>query len=73
MREERPFDIAKHRTPRGQAKLRERMMLEKMSALLSESTEGSFAEKLEIAFGIKPGSQQFKEALKLWRAASSSR
>jgi hypothetical protein len=73
MREDRPFDIAKPRTAKGAARAREKLMMEKMSALLSESTEESFKEKLENAFGIKPGSQQFDDALKAWRAAASSR
>jgi hypothetical protein len=73
MPEGRPFDVAKPRTPKGEARAREKIMLEKMSALLQESSEESFAQKLEIAFGIKPGSPQFNDALKLWRSASSSR
>jgi hypothetical protein len=73
MPKERPFDIAKPRTPKGEARAREKIMIDKMSDLLSESNEDSFKEKLEIAFGIKPGSPQFDAALKAWRAASSSR
>jgi hypothetical protein len=48
-------------------------MIEKMRALLSESTEESFKEKLELAFGIKPGTQQSNDALEAWRSASASR
>jgi hypothetical protein len=73
MAEERPFNFAKPRTPKGEARVREKIMLEKMSSLLSESTEESFKEKLEIAFGIRPGSPQFDAVLKAWRDASSSR
>jgi|HubBroStandDraft_1064217.scaffolds.fasta_scaffold15901_4 hypothetical protein len=73
MREEKPFAVAKPRTPKGEARAREKLVISKMRALLSESTEESFKEKLEIAFGIKPGTRQFNDALEAWRAASSSR
>ncbi len=73
MREERPFEVAKTRTPKGAARAREKIIMAKMAELLKESTEASFKEKLENSFGIKPGSPQFDAALKAWRSASSSR
>jgi hypothetical protein len=72
MKKERPFDVAKPRTSRGEARAREGLMMKKMEALLSESTEASFKEKLEKTFGIKPGSPQFDAALRAWHDASSS-
>jgi hypothetical protein len=72
MRKEKPFDIARPRTPKNAARVREKIMMEKMTALLSVSDEESFKKKLESAFGIKPGSQQFNAALNAWREASSS-
>ena len=72
MGKERPFDIAKQRTSKGEARLREKIMKEKLAALLAEAGEESFKKNLEIAFDIKPGSPQFDAALKAWREASSS-
>jgi hypothetical protein len=73
VQEKKPFAVAKPRTPKGEARAREKVMIEKMRALLSESTEESFKEKLELAFGIKPGTQQSNDALEAWRSASASR
>jgi len=53
MKKERPFDVAKPRTSRGEARAREELMMKKMEELLSESTEASFKEKLEKTFGIR--------------------
>jgi hypothetical protein len=72
LEKERPFDVAKPRTPKGEARVREKIMKEKLAALLAEQGEESFKKNLEIAFDIKPGSPQFDVALKAWREASSS-
>lgn len=72
MGKERPFDVARPRLPKDEARVRKRIMMEKMTDLLRERNEESFKKNLEIAFGIKPDSPQYDAVMKAWREASLS-
>ena len=71
--EKSPFDEGKPRSHKAEVLRRERIVMKKLSNLLALKDEESFRKKLEEVFGVKPGSQQFEDALKAWRLASSSR
>jgi len=73
MREEKPFDIAKPRTPKGEARVRERVAIDAMRTLIEIDDEGTFKEALSRFYGIKPGESRYEAALKAWRLARVSR
>ena len=73
MREEKPFDIAKPRTPKGEARVRERVALDAMRTLTEIGDEETFKEILNRVYGIKPGEPRYEAALSAWRAALASK
>jgi hypothetical protein len=62
MRKERPFDIARPRTPKDQAKVREKATKDAMGTLLDIGDEDRFMEALRI-YGIMPGEPRYERAL----------
>jgi len=73
MRKERPFDIAKPRTPKGEARARERVTMDAMGILAEMQDEDKFKEALNRLYGIKPGEPRYEAALSAWRAVQASK
>jgi hypothetical protein len=73
MRKERPFDIAKPRTPKGEARVRERVAMDAMGTLTEIGDEETFKEILNRVYGIKPGEPRYEAALRAWREALTSK
>jgi hypothetical protein len=63
------FDSLRPRTARGQARLRERQLKEKLERLLHANDEETFKKGLEEDFGIKPDHAKYAEMLKIWRGS----
>lgn len=63
------FDSLRPRTPRGQARLRERQLKEKLEQLLEAEDEETFKRGLEEDFGIRPDHAKYAEMLKIWRGS----
>ncbi len=72
MKKEIPFEIAKHRTPKGEARVRERVAMDAMGMLMAIGDEEKFKEALTRLYGIKPGEPRFQAALAAWREAQAS-
>ena len=72
MRKERPFDIAKPRSPKGEARVRERVALDAMSVLTEIGDKETFKKAL-LLYGIKPGESRYEAALSAWRSAQASK
>ena len=73
MRKEKPFDIAKPRTPKGEVRVRERVALDAMRTLTEIGDEETFKEILNRVYGIKPGEPRYEAALIAWRSALTSK
>ena len=73
MRKERPFEVAKPRTPKGEARVRERIALDAMRVLTEIGDEETFKDILNRVYGIKPGEPRYEAALSAWRAALASK
>ncbi len=63
------FESLRPRTSRGQARLRERELKEKLEKLLEIRDEEAFKAGLQEDFGIKPDHPKFTEMLKIWRGS----
>jgi hypothetical protein len=66
-----PFEEAKMRTARGEILQRERIVKEQMAKLLALRDESKVRVVLETVYGIKPGSKQYEEVIRVWRELSS--
>jgi hypothetical protein len=73
MQEEKPFDIAKPRTSKGEARVRERVAMDAMRTLIEIGDEETFRDVLSRVYGIKPGEPRYEAALKAWRLARTSK
>ncbi len=73
MRKERPFDIAKPRTSKGEARVRERLTINAMSDLIEIGDDDAFKEVLSRVYGIKPGEPRYEAVLTAWRSAQASK
>ena len=73
MGKERPFDVAKPRTPKGEARVRERVAMNAIRTLTEIGDEETFKEILNRVYGIKPGEPRYESALSAWRAALASK
>ena len=73
MRKDRPFDVAKPRTPKGEARVRERVAMDAMRTLTEIGDEETFKEILNRVYGIKPGEPRYEAALRAWREALTSK
>ena len=73
MQKDRPFDVAKPRTPKGEARVRERVALDAMRVLTEIGAEKTFRDILNRVYGIKPGEPRYEAALRAWREALASK
>ena len=73
MREEKPFDIAKPRTPKGEVRVRERVTMDAIGLLADLQDENEFKEVLNRLYQIKPGEPRYEAALSAWRAVQASK
>jgi hypothetical protein len=73
MGNERPFDVAKPRTPKGAARLRERIALNAIRNLTEIEDEEKFKDILINDYGIKAGQPRYEAALSAWREALASK
>lgn len=73
MGKERPFDVAKPRTPKGEARVRERVTMDAMGILAGIHAEEEFKEALSRLYRITPGHPRYEAALKAWRDAQASK
>lgn len=67
-----PFEIAKHRTAKGEARVRERITMDAMGMLMAIEDEEKFKEALTSLYRLKPGEPRFEAALAAWREAQAS-
>lgn len=72
MRKEKPFEVAKPRTPKGKARVRERIALDAMRTLTEIGDEETFKNALNL-YGLKPGEPRYDAALRAWRLAQASK
>jgi hypothetical protein len=73
MRKERPFDIAKTRTSKGDARVREQLTMNAMDMLTAINNQEAFEELLDTNYGIKPGDPRYAAALSAWNSAQASK
>jgi len=62
-----PFDEAKPRTSRSEARQREIKVMKAMEELADIADEEEFKKKLAERFDILPGHPRFEKALATWR------
>jgi hypothetical protein len=72
MRKERPFEIAKARTAKGVARVRERVTMDAMGTLAAILDEDEFRETLNRLYQINPGEPRYEAALRAWREVQAS-
>lgn len=65
MPEESAFNVAKTRTPKGEARVREKMTMSAMGTLTAIGNLEEFNEAL-ADYGIRPGGPRYSEALSAW-------
>ena len=65
------FGIAKTRTPKGEARLREQVTMGAMDILTAIGSLEEFNEVLESKYGIKPGQPRYTAALSAWNEAQA--
>lgn len=68
MEEKSAFSEAKTRTSKGNARERERIVMDKMELLLSFTDERDFIEGLVKFLNLAPGEPRFQAALNVWRS-----
>jgi hypothetical protein len=73
MQKERPFDIARPRTPKDEARVRERVTMDAMGILMAIQDEEEFKEALTRIYSIMPGEPRYEAALAAWRQGQVSR
>jgi hypothetical protein len=61
------YDSLRPRSPRAQARLRERELKQKLEKLLQIRDEETFKAGLEEDFGIRPDHPKYNDMLKIWR------
>jgi hypothetical protein len=62
-----PFDDAKPRTPRSEARRREIQAAKTIEELLQLDDEEKFKQRLTERYGIAPGNQKFDQIMAIWR------
>lgn len=60
------FQEAKPRTPKAEARERERKIMDAMADLLDLDDEETFKRILAEKFGIKPGNPRYQKAIATW-------
>ena len=66
MKKTSAFHEAKPRTSKGEARKRERKIMDAMADLLDLDDEESYKRVLAEKFGIKPGNSRYQKALATW-------
>lgn len=66
MKKTSAFQEAKPRTPKAEARKRERKIMEAMSHLLDLDDEETLKRELSERFGIKPGNPRYQQAMATW-------
>ena len=66
MKKTSAFQEAKARTGKGEARERERKIMDAMADLLDLDDEETFKRELEGRFGVKPGSPRYQKAMAIW-------
>ena len=61
------LEFVKPRTPKGEARYRERLLIQKMAELLQFDDEKTLIEALRKDFGIGPGHERYSLILRTWR------
>jgi len=73
MRKERSFDIARPRTPKDEARVRERVTMDAMGMLMAIQDEEKFKEALSSIYRIMLGEPRYEAALAAWRQGQASK
>jgi hypothetical protein len=60
------FQEARLRTPKGEARERERKIMDAMADLLDLDDEETYKRVLAEKFGIKPGNPRYQQAMATW-------
>ncbi|HXZ39702.1 MAG TPA: hypothetical protein VEG68_03100 [Terriglobales bacterium] len=68
-KEGKAFEIAKPRTPRGEARRREQELMNRLAKLMEIDDEQTFEEGLQSDFGITPDDPRYEEIKRVWRDA----
>jgi len=66
MRKEKPFDIARPRTPKGEVRAREKSAMNSIVSLMAIPDEENFKEALSRFYRIIPGDSRYEAALNAW-------
>jgi alpha-D-ribose 1-methylphosphonate 5-triphosphate diphosphatase PhnM len=66
-KEGKPFQVAKPRTPKGEARKREQELMEKLAKLMEIDDEQTFEEGLQADFGIRRDDPRFEQIKRVWR------
>lgn len=66
MKKTSAFQEAKPRTPKGEARNRERKIMDAMADLLDLDDKETFKRLLAEEFGIKPGNPRYQKAMATW-------
>jgi hypothetical protein len=67
MKKPTPFDDAKPRTPRSEARRREIQAAKAIEELLQLDDEEKFKQRSTEHHGIAPGGQKFDQIMAIWR------
>jgi hypothetical protein len=66
MKKTSAFQEAKPRTPKAEARNRERKIMDAMADLLELDDEETYKRILAEKFGIKPGNPRYQKAMATW-------
>jgi hypothetical protein len=66
MKKPSAFQEAKPRTPKGEARNREKKIMGAMADLLDLDDEEAFKSVLAEKFGLKPGNPRYQQAMATW-------
>ena len=66
MKKTSAFQEAKSRTPKAEARKRERKIMDAMADLLDLDDEETYKRALAEEFGIKPGNPRYQQAIATW-------
>lgn len=69
--EKSPFEEAKPRTAKGEARRREEEIMRNIDMLMQTDLEDAFKAILVNKYGLTPGSQRYEAALAAWREGQS--
>jgi len=67
MKKPSAFNEVKPRTPKGEARQRERNVTREIEDLLQLDDEEDFRKRLAESYGITPGSVKYDQIIAVWR------